>query len=254
MSAGSVSDTKFHEADDDTIQYRALSGTAVAALLLGIASSVALASPLLWVVPVLGCAAAILALRSISRNPAQLTGRWLAIAGLSLSVLFGTAAPARLLSRNMLLENRAKEFAARWFEFLAAGDVHRAHQLRRPAPSRLPMDERLEGLYSKELLDDLDESILSRPAVKRLLALGDAADVTHVSTKVTPVDSNQSFVMLIYRVHDRNDEEATPFQLTLALERSISMVGNEQWQIQSIESDVRAPEESGHSSSSLPGS
>ena len=254
MSAGSTLETKFHDADDGTIQYRALSGFAVAALLLGIASSVALASPLLWFVPVLGCAAAGLALRSINRNPTQLTGRALAVAGLALSVLFGAAAPARLLSRNMLLESHAKEFAARWFEFLAAGDVRRAHQLGRAAASRLPMDERLEGLYTEELTDSLDENLLRRPVVQRLLALGDAADLTHIGTKVTPVDSSQVLVELVYRVRDRNDKQAAPFLLTLSLERTISMVGNEQWQIQSIESDLLPPMESGHSSSSVPGS
>jgi hypothetical protein len=253
MSAGSILETKFHDSEDGTIQYRALSGFAVAALLLGIASSVALASPLLWVVPALGCAAAGLALWSINRNPTQLTGRALAIAGLALSVLFGAAAPARLLSHNILLENRAKEFAARWFEFLAAGDAHRAYQLGRPPDWRLPMDERLEGMSTKEMTDDLHKNLLSRPAVQKLLALGDAADLTHVDTKVTRVDSRQSLVMLVYRVRDRNDDQAALFHVTLNLDRTISMVGNEQWQIQTIESDLLANEERSHSSSSLPG-
>ena len=234
MPVESVPDAKFHEAEGEIVEYRALSGLAITAFVLGLASALSLTGPLLLVIPVLGIATALLALRSIERNSGQLTGRGLAVAGLALAVLFGAATPARLVSRKIWIEGRAKEFAALYFEQLAAGNKYAAHQLTQPPDARLPLDERLEGMYSEELKRDLDLTFIEGSIALRLLELGENLEVTHVDTTITPVRTYEDAVRLVYEVTDKRDESAAPWLVVLDLARTVSIADNEQWQIQSV--------------------
>lgn len=68
--------------------YRAMSSAAVAALVLGVLSPVALFDVTFSLVPLCGVLVAIRALWSIRRLPEELTGRGLAIAGLACSAVF----------------------------------------------------------------------------------------------------------------------------------------------------------------------
>ncbi len=78
--------------DADIVEYRALCVLAVAALILGLASPLAVVDPLLWTVPICGTIVSAAALWRIARN-SSLTGRRLALAGLWLSVVFAVAGP-----------------------------------------------------------------------------------------------------------------------------------------------------------------
>jgi hypothetical protein len=76
-------------------QYVAVSPTAVMAALLGVASGLTLFSPLLLVIPAAGVAVAILAWRQVSHSNGTQTGKPLAAAGLTLSLLIGGGVLAR---------------------------------------------------------------------------------------------------------------------------------------------------------------
>jgi hypothetical protein len=77
-------------------QYRALSTAAVASLILGLLSCLAILDWMLIVVPVVGTALGAYALTSVRRHRDELTGEKLARIGLVLSVLFLVAGPSWL--------------------------------------------------------------------------------------------------------------------------------------------------------------
>src|SRR5688500_10904316 len=97
----STSDQPHVSSLDETAlaSYQGVSIMAVLALLLGVASALALVHPFLWVVPPVAVVLSILAIRAIDAPDSNLTGRRLAIAGLALALLFGLWAPSRVLTR-----------------------------------------------------------------------------------------------------------------------------------------------------------
>lgn len=114
--------------DGDVVPgYRPVSLVAVAALVVGAASALALLSPAAWAVPLLAVGLAAAALRDVAARPGDVpetddggwpadrkTGRWMAVLGLALAVGFGAQAVAgRLVWRS--IAGRRAEDAARMF-------------------------------------------------------------------------------------------------------------------------------------------
>jgi hypothetical protein len=83
-------------ADSDYEQYRALSTAAVASLIVGLLSPLAILDWTLVVVPIVGALISLLALVKVRRNRAELSGEMLARVGLSLSLVFGVIGPGWL--------------------------------------------------------------------------------------------------------------------------------------------------------------
>jgi hypothetical protein len=77
-------------------QYRALSTSAVAALIVGLLSSLAILDWTLVAVPLIGVATSAFAVWKVKRHSDELTGLTLARAGLGLSLLFVVAGPSWL--------------------------------------------------------------------------------------------------------------------------------------------------------------
>jgi len=103
----------------DVPEYRSLSGLSVVALLLGLASPLALLSPILVIVPLACVAVALLALAKIANSGSGLTGAALARSGLVLAIVFGVALPVRALVRNELLIRQVDPVARDWMAQLA---------------------------------------------------------------------------------------------------------------------------------------
>jgi hypothetical protein len=77
-------------------QYRALSTAAVASLIVGLLSCMAILDWSLVAIPLLGIPLSLFAFRKVRRHADELTGEKLARAGLLLSLLFAVLGPARL--------------------------------------------------------------------------------------------------------------------------------------------------------------
>ena len=77
------------ESNGEHLQYRALSMSAIAAFVLGLMSIPSLIIPILLFIPAIGTITGLFALRTIRRQPEQLTGLPLAKAGLCLSLMIG---------------------------------------------------------------------------------------------------------------------------------------------------------------------
>jgi hypothetical protein len=115
--------------DAATAEYRSVSGRAVLALALGLASPAALIAPVLMVVPAAAVGAALLAERGIRSSGGVLTGVALARCGLALALASVGAAAVRAPVRDALLLRQAMPAAERWFGLLAEGRDEEAFSL-----------------------------------------------------------------------------------------------------------------------------
>jgi hypothetical protein len=122
---------ELHDADE-LGQYRSLSTLAIAAVVLGLCSPLALVAPILLAIPLLAIAVAGLALARIHASAASLTGRPLALAGIALGVVFAVAAPTHTYVRERLSIHHADESARRWLSLLSAGRIDEALELMTP--------------------------------------------------------------------------------------------------------------------------
>jgi hypothetical protein len=111
---------------DQATDYRPVSPLAVAALVLGCCSAVALATPFAWFVPLIGGVTAAAALADLSRPAAPRVGRLPALAGLALAVGFGTQAVTDAAVGRWIERSRAVATARTWVDAVREGHVEEA--------------------------------------------------------------------------------------------------------------------------------
>jgi hypothetical protein len=228
--------------DDELAGYQAVCGLAVTALVVGLASVVALAHPALWLVPAVGVLLGAAALRRIAQNAPALVGRKAAAAGLLLAVLFGTAAPTGWLVHRWLADRQARRFALVWFELLARDQPQGALQLTRHPNYRRPLDEPLPEAYA-EGLDARDElkNYVAKPEVRTLLALGPKARVRYYDTEGQGRADGRDVVRQVYAV-TYEDAAGKPqsWFVAMTLERyKIESTGRARWRIEATDGGVR---------------
>lgn len=153
----------FSTENDQVEGYRRLSHLAVWSIPLGLASALAMVSPLLWFVPVLAIAIATGGLVVISRSN-DTTGRRLALIGLGLAVLFGTWGVAWTISRRNVIHGQARTHASEWLVLMQQQDYMKAHQLSIDFFERLPANASLEEHY-RERSAQLGTTTGGRPEI-----------------------------------------------------------------------------------------
>lgn len=104
----------------DSSGYRPVSRLAVMAAVAGVASSLALLSPMLWMLPLVGAGVAAAALADVAKAGAEKAGRILALAGLALSIGFGAQAMTSAVVARRITDSRARAVVASWLEALRA--------------------------------------------------------------------------------------------------------------------------------------
>ena len=109
--------------------YRPVSAAAVVAALVGLVSVLALVSPVLWVLPLVGVAVSIVALADVGRPGAPKAGRLAALAGLGLSLGFGAQAVAAAAATEWLARGRVEAATRFWLESIAAGRLDDARSM-----------------------------------------------------------------------------------------------------------------------------
>jgi len=106
------------ETSAETIGYRPVSRLAVAAAVAGLVASLALLTPLLWILPLVGIALAIAALADAGRSGAEKAGRAAALCGLALSVGFGVQSVTAVIATRWIAESRSKGVVNAWIDAL----------------------------------------------------------------------------------------------------------------------------------------
>ncbi len=213
-------------------KYRQLAPIAVIALLLGLASLLALIGPLFFLVPVAAIGIALLALGKIRHSDGALAGAGLARTGMALATVCLVAALVRGEVRDRLLKEQASAAARRWLELMTAGDVRDARALLtgdgastlvpRPEPGAPPTPtEDLERMARERLEQD--------PLVRDFVGVDDPQiEVEAVSEPV--FDAGKTIVAATLFLADRASGSHRHVQLRLARNRYYMSEG-EPWRI-----------------------
>ena len=114
---------------NDDARYTQVNPTAVVALLLGLASPLALIGPLFFLLPAAAVGTALLALSKIARSGGSLTGQTLARVAIALGLACIAAALVRGSVRASLMQHQAVAVAERWLGLLADGRIKEAADL-----------------------------------------------------------------------------------------------------------------------------
>lgn len=121
----------------DTVPgYRPMSALAVAAAGTGAAAALAVVSPLFWMLPLVGVALAVAALRDVDRPGAAKAGRLAALAGLALAAGFGAQAATTALATRWIACGRAEAAARVWVDAVRAGKLDDARSMCAPEAAR----------------------------------------------------------------------------------------------------------------------
>lgn len=156
--------------------YRAISGMAIASVVLGLASAFSFADPTFLVAAVGAVAAGLLADRRVRRRPDALTGRGLAQAGVFLGLIFGLAAVTHERVDSYLRDRRINAFADEFLKTLAEGETIEAMWYKQPPAVRAGMSPK--ELHQKALAAskmaryEYDESVKQVEKIKAKLARG----------------------------------------------------------------------------------
>ncbi len=134
---------------EELAEYRSVSRLSIAALFLGLASLVALAHPVAWVVPAAGCLVGFFALRVTSNPASPVDGRQAALWGFCLSLFLGTAAVGHWAFERQILIHQARDFADRFLQMVQAGDYPRAVECTRSFAYRQRDDMPLDEYYTQ---------------------------------------------------------------------------------------------------------
>lgn len=169
----------------DTSGYRPVSRLAVAALVAGALSSLALTTPLLWILPLVGVAIAAAALADVGRPGAEKAGRAAALAGLALAVGFGMQAVASKAVAHWLTRGRVVAVTNAWLDAVAEGRLVDARSML--GPDVLPPTDPFghggpaQAGHGHEGHDHADDAaVADLPAVQAIRECGAAARRTVV--------------------------------------------------------------------------
>ncbi len=180
--------------------YRPVSLLAMFAVLAGLVSAMALLTPLLWFVPLLALGLSVMALRDVAAladspdtdeieatggetlggpRPDRKAGRWWALAGLALSIGFGTQAVATALSHRAVAYSRSEAAARMFIDMVRAERMGEALKVCLPQVVPPPMGV---GLASKAVAPDVRErqaeaSLANMAVIKAIQACGGTAPI-----------------------------------------------------------------------------
>lgn len=213
-------DGRFDE-EEQVPGYRAISPLAVCGLVIGCLAPAAFGHPLLWLLPLLGIALNLAAIRHVARESQTYSGRRAALIGLALSLLSLSSAATRYTLYELELRGQARAFAMEWFEYLRAREPEKAHQLTTPPAGRWPMDDALWANYRshEERRNSLLRYVVTEEP-RAIMALGKACRVQFVhDVSVQPLGAPAEGVLATFAVTFQEDGHPKTFFLQLTLRR-----------------------------------
>ncbi len=219
--------------EPEFVEYRSLSGWAVAALVLGLLSPAAIIAPILWLIPAMGIVAALVAMRSIKAAQGQKSGWYLALLGLLLAFFFGTAGPARAITRNLWLETRAERLARVFLGLLQQNKPLEAHELTKTASHRKPLGPNaLELIEQNPDMKREYDRFLNGQLVKTLLEQGETVEIELSSASLLGSSERQDVLTVPYRIESKDPGKPLSLSGEIGLERTTElMTEKEQWRI-----------------------
>jgi hypothetical protein len=208
---------------DSVPTYRPMSTAAVLALVLGLASPLALAWSVLWVIPLVGVLVSAVALRAIRMSEGTLAGRWAALAGLGLSLFIGSCALASHYARDRTVASQGTPWGLMWCELLLEGKAAEALELKQDPMTRRPLGTLKEFYQNNESARQRLAEFREEELVKLLLAAPEGSKVA-----VGPVDhvepSRGGYVMVLaFTLHPGRTKDELPSEYEHPQEFSVQL-------------------------------
>ncbi len=234
----------FDAADEEVAGYHALSSLAVAGLLAGLLSPLAMFAAVLWLLPLTAVVLSWLALRRIAARRPDLVGRPAALTGLLLGATFLVAAPVDDLVYRYFLRQQARQFAEIWIDAVRHGEVYKAHHLMIPPKQRPPLENEPADFYRRNPTQRRTLNLfVSEPTMRTLFALGQAAEIRLYETAAQGSEGSLDFVQQTYAVtypDERNQPKS--FFITLLMQRSVDTNSSRAaWTLVHVDGGVRPP-------------
>src|SRR6187402_668952 len=192
--------TTSEQLDDGALEYRAIEPWSIFALLLGLASPLALIDPLLSLVPALGLLSAMVALVRMGGDRLR-PGRQATLLGLGLSAFFLMVPIAHYASAHWLLARQARPVADQFLAFLCQRSPEKAVLLEMVPDQRPPADSGLWSFFRNDPESQAQlRAFLKRPPIRMLLALGDRADIQFYRVNGVAAGSSKALADYWYTV------------------------------------------------------
>lgn len=201
--------------------YRPMNGMAVAGLVMALLSPVAFLHPVLWIVPLFAVALSLRARWSIQRSYPSQAGSTVALLALIISGVTAAAVPARLATRQIILERQCRQFAEDWFTYLRQGEPQKAYQLTVVPEIRAKLDDSLWDIYRSR--DDDRKKLkmfAASPPVATLLSLRELANVRYYRTERRDTTLAGLEVANVYAVTFPRDGKPTTYFMRVTLVRT----------------------------------
>ncbi len=227
--------------------YRELCGRALAALLLALASPLALAHVAFWPLPVFAFAMSVSALRRIRDLSPDVSGRGLALSAMSLALIFGLSAPLQPLLYHYSMRAQAIAMAREWFHDLRDDKPQAAYQLTMAKWLRHSAGVSVEQYHARMGPRGGQKPYAEEPAVKLLSGLGKAAHVEFLKnlSVVTDANAETDRVEDVYAVTDGDAADPTTALVKLTLTRRLDLMKRlRSWEVTKVEL-VRDPSKTG---------
>jgi hypothetical protein len=231
----SVPDVHITDARDaEFADYRSVAWQGIFGLIFALISPLAFLHAGFWSVPIIGVFFGFWAVRRIAKYPKELSGRFVAWLGLSLSLILGAAAPVQAITYSRLLANEAKQFSQIWIRCLTRDQQpQKAFMLTLSPQSRRPLDSDLWTYYrgNIEVRANL-ENYVNQPLIRTLLAMGSVATPRFYQADDIVEDEGRILVKLWYAVtYKTKDNESNTFFVAVMAERSRLPSGRYDWRI-----------------------
>ena len=192
--------------EEEIARYRSVSRLAVVTLILGLASVLALAHPLMWLVPILAVICAVAADATIARSEGALTGRLAVQLGLALALIFAGWSATQFFVGRAIVVRQAKKVSDRWIGLLQEGSLQYAHQWTLPNVMREPPGVPLDNYYKKGSEGDEEFIKYFESGIQRRLSrLSDADSVRFVERESLTTTRLDRFVTLRYALESTED-------------------------------------------------
>jgi hypothetical protein len=226
--------------DAEVAEYHALAGQSVLGLFFGLLAPLAMVDPMLWAIPMLGAFLNVWAIRRIKNNAPLMVGRKMALAGLTLSLLFAAAAPADWFAYRWMIGNEARQFSTSWLRYLTQDEPQKAFQLTLPPQMRQPPDDSLWHFYrdTPSLRREL-EGYVKGPLVHSLLALGPKARVRFYRTAGIAREDGNDVIEQLYAVTYEEASQRKSFFVIVRMQRVTLKDGRAEWRILRTQGGVR---------------
>lgn len=213
--------------------YRPVSALAIAGLLLGLCSVLALIHPVLWLVPLSGVLFDWWALRRMAVASPPLLGRKAALVGMTLSLIFGLSGPIQYWVHCRALRAEAIELADEWFTALRENRPDYAFRLthRPTSKAERARPPTVDHAIGEEPLTPLRKEVKEQPQ-EILLKLGKKARVRLFKHEAVWRDDASEGTRDAYVVTVGQGDEAVSFFVRIGCLRSQNhATGEWQWQI-----------------------